>query len=213
MISRPEIAFQALNTSADSTSAADSARRSDEIGGRRSVGLGQRGVERRQAEEHASAGSARSHRRSRPASAGPAAAARCADREREGDGVAEAVGEEDLRHREADVVGRQLQQVARIGQVRVGHVVLQMHDALGRPVEPDEYIQNAMSSRCVSASGRSAGMPAAIARATRASARRVARRAVDDDQRLQLRVLAGVRIEPRREGGVRDRNRAPESAR
>ena len=30
---------------------------------------------------------------------------------------------------------------------------------LGRPVEPDEYIQNAMSSRWVSASGRSVENP------------------------------------------------------
>jgi hypothetical protein len=36
----------------------------------------------------------------------------------------------------------------------MGYVVPQVHDAFGRPVEPDEYIQNAMSSRCMSAASR-----------------------------------------------------------
>jgi hypothetical protein len=54
-----------------------------------------------------------------------------ADREGKRDRIAEAVGEEDLRHREADVAGLELQHVAGKGELAIGHVVLQMHDALG----------------------------------------------------------------------------------
>src|SRR6185436_12997579 len=41
----------------------------------------------------------------------------------------------------------------------IGHVVMQMQMPLGRPVEPDEYIQNAISLRWVPASGKSAVKP------------------------------------------------------
>ena len=116
-----------------------------EVGRLRLGRLGQRGVERRQAEEHGrpvagnaveDGGGARLARQQH---------ARCADREREGDRVAHAVGEEDLRHREAHVALAQPQQVARVGEVRVGHVVLQVHDPLrparrARRVHPERHV-------------------------------------------------------------------------
>ncbi len=76
-ISSPVSAFQPLKTSAESTSAAESAMRSDEksvAAGVRSR-LGQRGVERRQAEEHGRTGMLDRVEDRSPASAGPAAAA------------------------------------------------------------------------------------------------------------------------------------------
>ena len=69
---------------------------------------------------------------------------------------------------------------------------------LGRPVEPDEYIQNAMSSRWVSASGRSVGeflQPLLRNESFRHGV--FAGGAIDDDQGSQRRVLAGLGIEPR----------------
>ena len=131
-----------------------------EIGGRSAFGLGQRGIERRQAEEHGGTiafdrlenrrrlGLARQQQR------------RGADREREGDGVAKTVGEEDLRHREADVVGLELQHVARERRLAIGHVVLQMDDALGpagraRRIHPERHL---VAVRC-RLPARSAGKP------------------------------------------------------
>ncbi len=62
-----------------------------------------------------------------------------------GDRVAEPVGEEDLRHREADVVLVQRPADGGRRTMRVGHVVLQMHDALGpaggaRRVHPERHV-------------------------------------------------------------------------
>ena len=87
---------------------------------------------------------------------------------------------------------------------------------LGRPVEPDEYIQNAMSSRCVSAGiERGRGPRKPFAAADRAATAGVSwRLAVDDDKRLELRVPAGGGIEPVGEGGIGRRQcGAPESDR
>ena len=52
MISSPVRLFQPRKTSADSTSAADNAIRSEEKSVPRAVGLGQRSVERGQSEKH-----------------------------------------------------------------------------------------------------------------------------------------------------------------
>ena len=102
-----------------------------EIGGRRAFGLGQRGVERGQSVEYRRpVFFDRLEDRCRLRLAGQQQRRRT-DREREGDGVAKAVGEENLRHREADVIGRKLEHVACKSLLAIGHVMLQMHDALG----------------------------------------------------------------------------------
>ena len=116
-----------------------------EVGRGRALGLGQRGVERRQAEEHGRAEARDGLEDRRRLRLPRQQQGRGAGREREGDGIAEAVGEEDLRHREADVVRLELQQIARKGRVAVGHVVLQMDDALGpsgraRRIHPERHV-------------------------------------------------------------------------
>ena len=78
---------------------------------------------------------------------------------------------------------------------------------LGRPVEPDEYIQNAMSSRCVSAAssaGAGCDSHSAADRAGTAGADGCV--AIDDDKSFELRVPAGGGIEPVGEGGIGDGN-------
>ena len=54
-------------------------------------------------------------------------------RKREREGIAESVGEEDLRHREAAIVHPEPQHVRAEGLMRVRHVVVKVDDALGPP--------------------------------------------------------------------------------
>src|SRR3546814_15294174 len=56
-----------------------------------------------------------------------------ADRKGKGDRIAESVGEEDLRNRIDDVARRQREDVATVAQMGIGHVVLQVDDALRPP--------------------------------------------------------------------------------
>ena len=157
-----------------------------EIGRGRAFGLGQRGIERRQSEEHGRAiafDRLEDRRRlwlARQQQRGGA------DREREGDGIAKAVGEEDFRHREADVVGRELEHVARERGFAIGHVVLQMDDALGPSgragrIHPERHLV-AMGVGFREIGGE---IPAAIVRRRWLRRRVIARAAVDDDQRAQ----------------------------
>ena len=117
MMSRPDSAFQALNTSAEQDlgrrhrTAAGSSDRRPGFGR-----LGQRGVERRQAEEHGGPVARDASKIAAGLGWPGSSTLEAPDGEREGDGVAEAVGEEDLRHREADVVRGQLQQMAGVGR-------------------------------------------------------------------------------------------------
>ena len=107
--------------------------------------LDERGIERRQAEEYARpiAGDGLEDCRRfglpRQKDAGGA------DAERKGDGVAEPVGKEDLGNGETHIALAELQPMARVGDVRVGHVVLQMHDALrpsgrSRGIHPERHV-------------------------------------------------------------------------
>ena len=59
-------------------------------------------------------------------------------REREGHRVAEAVGEEELRGREDDVVLADAEDAARVELGGVDEVRVEVHGALGVPVDPDE---------------------------------------------------------------------------
>ena len=102
-----------------------------EIGRSRILRLGQRRIERRQAEEDARAKTLDRRKDHRRLWLTRQQQRRRADREREGDGIAKAIGEEDLWHREADVVRLQLQHALRKRGLAIGHVVLQMDDALG----------------------------------------------------------------------------------
>ena len=68
---------------------------------------------------------------------------------------------------------------------------------LGRPVEPDEYIQNAMSSGPVSAAASSSGSHVDECRLGCCARGRIG--AVHDDDPLDLRALQHVRTEARRE--------------
>ena len=137
--------------------------------------------------------------------------ARCADAERKGDRVAEAVGEEDLGHGEAHVALGEPQQVARVGE---------------RACRPCR----AADARCPSAARSSprstsrtpcrrgacrrerARQPAAASHSAAAARRHRTRRcgiAVGDDQGSQPRSLAGRRIEPVGESRIADGNRRP----
>ena len=85
---------------------------------------------------------------------------------------------------------------------------------LGRPVEPEEYIQNAISSRWVSASASSAAKPFSHG-VSRKRLRRsvVADRAVDDDQGASAVSLQASASKREQNSASATATVAPESAR
>ncbi len=131
---------------------------------------------------------------------------RRARRERKRQRVAEAVGEEDLRRREHDVVLADAEHAScRSSRTCSAGSCCRCTTPFGRPVEPELYIQNAISSRCVSA--HSSVAPTAR-RATVPT-----RRAVTGGPRSRVRRR---RRPPRAAAGSRARPRAraaPRSAR
>ena len=104
--------------------------------------------------------------------------------------------------------GFKLQHIAREGGLAIGHVVLQMDDALGpsgraRRVHPERHFV------AVGAGFREFGGKSLQPRLgdDRVRYRVIAGRAIDHDQRAQPCILAGLRVEARDKLGVGDGNR------
>ena len=169
------------------------------------VGPGQRGVEGRQSEEHGGTKMLDRREDRRWLRLAGQQQRGCAGGEGEGDGIAEAIGEEDLRHREADVAARKLQHLAGKCSLAIGHVVMQMNDALGssgrsRGIHPERHlvavgvgfgeIGGETRQPCIGGDG--------------VGHRMIGCGAVDDDERAERRILAGHRVEAGAKLGIGD---------
>src|SRR5260370_13575125 len=145
-ISSPVRFFQALNTSAESTSAADNAMRREEksaaaapsalvsevysVGNPKNTEGRNRSIASKIAAGFGWPGSS--------SVAAPAENGKVME-------LAKAVGEEDFWHRKADVAVFELQHVAREGGFAIGHIVLHMDHALGssgraRRIHPERHL-------------------------------------------------------------------------